>query len=91
MKRDLPDGTVRRSLYQRGDAQRLDLFALSWRMKGPTGAILSCGIFRDERGLEVLCAHGPADLSRSQVTREIGTARRNRGTVAAGGAGERGR
>ena len=38
--------------------------------------MLSCGIFRVEGGLEVRCVHGPADLSRSQVTREIGTARR---------------
>ena len=46
-----------------------------WRMKGPSGRMLECGIYRVATGLEVRCGYGPDDLLRSQMAPDIGTAR----------------
>ena len=54
---------------------QLALVEMCWRMKGPSGRILDCGIYRIETGLEIRCGYGPDDLLRSQHAAEIGTAR----------------
>ncbi len=63
----------------------------SWRMRGPSGKVLECGIYRtDAPGLEVRCGYGQEDLLRSQRAVEIGTAREiaeqwRQGVLAKGG------
>ena len=51
------------------------LLEASWRMKGPSGRVLECGIHRHVAGVEVRCGYGEDDLLRSQTAPEIGTAR----------------
>jgi hypothetical protein len=47
-----------------------------WRMRGPSGRILSCAIVRDAAsGLDVRAGYAEDDLLWSQRTAEIGTAR----------------
>jgi hypothetical protein len=66
-------GTGRKS----DDAPALDLVETCWRMKGPSGRVFACAIYRDAAapGLEVRCGYGEDDLLRSQRTPEIGAAR----------------
>jgi hypothetical protein len=44
---------------------RLDLVVPCWRMRGPSGHVLSCAIYRTDMGLEVRCGYAQ-DLLRSQ-------------------------
>lgn len=45
-------------------------------MRGPSGRVLSCGVYRtDAPGLEVRTGYGDDDLLRSQRVAEIGAAR----------------
>lgn len=57
------------------DAPRLEPLEPCWRMKGPSGKVLQCGVYRIATGLEVRCGYGEDDLLRSQLAPEIGTAR----------------
>ena len=52
------------------------LLETCWRVKTPSGRIVSCGIYADSApGLEVRAGFGEEDLLKSQRTAEIGTAR----------------
>ena len=52
------------------------LLETCWRMKTPSGRVVSCGIYRtDGPGLEVRAGLSEDDLLRSQRTAEIGSAR----------------
>ena len=54
----------------------MPLLEACWRMKGPSGKVLECGIYRHvAQGVEVRCGYEPDDLIRSQFAPEIGTAR----------------
>jgi|SRR5688572_19886031 len=57
-------------------ADALERIETCWRMKGSSGKVLECGIYRTAaRGVEVRCGYGEEDLLRSQLAREIGAAR----------------
>ena len=56
-------------------APRLEAVEVLWRMTGPRGRLLDCGIYRTDVGLEVRCGYGEHELLRSQYAVEIGTAR----------------
>lgn len=66
---------VRGTADQSRDVPTIGLLETAWMMKGPSGRILDCGIYRIATGLEVRCGYGPDDLLRSHLTRELGTAR----------------
>lgn len=70
----MPTWEQRFSKREPGDAP-LTLVETSWRMTGPSGRVLDCGVYRIASGLEVRCGYGPDDLLRSQYAVEIGTAR----------------
>ena len=54
----------------------LDLLETSWRVKAPSGGLITCGVYRtDAPGLEVRAGFSGDDLLRSQRTLEIGSAR----------------
>lgn len=54
----------------------LELLETCWRMTGPRGRVLGCGIYRTEGpGVEVRCGYGEDDLLRSQRSAEMGSAR----------------
>jgi hypothetical protein len=54
----------------------LHLLETSWRLKAPSGGVVSCGIYRTEGpGLELRAGFSEDDLLRSQRTAEIGSAR----------------
>ena len=55
-------------------APQLDLLRLYWRMVGPSGRPLSCGLYRTTEGLELRCGYSGDDLLRSQLTPDIETA-----------------
>ena len=58
------------------DGPTLRLVRACWRMRGPSGKVLECGIYRTQGpGVEVRCGYGADDLLRSQRTAEIGRAR----------------
>jgi hypothetical protein len=47
-----------------------------WRMRAPSGRVVTCGIYRtDGPGVEVRAGFSEDDLLRSQRTPEIGSAR----------------
>jgi hypothetical protein len=47
-----------------------------WRLRAPSGRVLTCGIYRDAApGLDVRCGFSDEDLVRSQRAAEIGRAR----------------
>ena len=56
-------------------APRLELVEALWRMTGPRGRVLACGVYRTDVGLEVRCGYGEYQLLRSQYAVEMGTAR----------------
>jgi hypothetical protein len=54
----------------------LHLLETCWRMKTPSGRIVTCGIYRtDGPGIEVRAGVSEDDLLRSQRTAKIGSAR----------------
>jgi hypothetical protein len=54
----------------------LHLLETCWRMRAPSGRVITCGIYRTEGpGLEVRAGFSEDDLLRSQRTAEIGSAR----------------
>jgi hypothetical protein len=54
----------------------LHLLETCWRMRAPSGRVVSCGIYRTEGpGLELRAGYGDDDLRRSQRTAEIDSAR----------------
>jgi hypothetical protein len=54
----------------------LDLLETSWRVKAPSGRIITCGIYRtDAPGLEVRVGFSEDDLLRSQRTADVASAR----------------
>jgi hypothetical protein len=54
----------------------LHLLETCWRLKAPSGRVVSCGIYRTEGpGVEVSAGFSDEDLLRSQRTAEIGSAR----------------
>src|SRR5687768_7319430 len=54
----------------------LDLIEMSWRVRTPSGRVLTCGIYRNAApGLEVRAGFSEDDLVRSQRTAEISSAR----------------
>jgi hypothetical protein len=55
---------------------QLTLLETCWRLRGPSGRILTCGVYRtDAPGLEVRVGYSEEDLLRSQRTADIGSAR----------------
>jgi hypothetical protein len=54
---------------------RLDLIELSWRATGPSGNVITCGLYTVDTGIEIRCGYSAENLVRSQLTREIGSAR----------------
>src|SRR5262245_14460888 len=54
----------------------LERLETCWRMRGPRGRILACGIYRDDGpGFDVRAGYGEEDLVRSQRTADLDVAR----------------
>jgi hypothetical protein len=52
------------------------LLETCWRLRAPSGRIITCGIYRDSaRGVEVRTGFSDDDLLRSERAAEIGNAR----------------
>ena len=54
---------------------RLELLETCWRFVGPSGRLLTCGIYRTDAGVEVRVGYGEEELVYSRLAIEIGTAR----------------
>jgi hypothetical protein len=66
--------TVRLVPRPPGPEPRLELLEVRGQMRGLSGRVLSCGIYRTDLGLEAHCGYDE-DLFRSEYAAEIGTAR----------------
>ena len=71
------DRTIYREHKERKHAPQLELVESCWHMRSLQKAtrILGCGIYRTAAGLEVRAGYMPDDLLRSQVARDMETAR----------------
>ena len=54
---------------------RLDLIEACWRVVGPSGKPIACGIYRSDAGVEVRAGYSINDVVRSEFASEIGAAR----------------
>jgi hypothetical protein len=54
---------------------RLDLLEVCWRMRGPSGKVLACGIYQTDGVFEVRVSYPNDDLLRSVYATDIDTAR----------------
>jgi hypothetical protein len=55
---------------------RLEWLETRWRVKGPGGRELTCGIFLGEAGYDVRAEYAADDVMRSQWARDVDAARR---------------
>ena len=61
--------SVLKSSGPRAEPPPLERIELCWRMKGPSGKVLTCGVYRVAQGVEVRCGYGEDDLIPSQFAR----------------------
>jgi hypothetical protein len=67
---------IRNTESRRASEPLLHRLETCWRLRAPSGRVITCGIYRTEGpGLEVRAGFSDDDLLRSQRTAEIGSAR----------------
>jgi hypothetical protein len=69
---------------RRREAPAPVLITECWRLVGPSGKPIVCGIYKTDAGIEVRCGYSESDLVRSQLASHVDICTGHRGGVEAG-------